>query len=266
MPTPVIRIAASGTGTRYPVTLGALCELTDMGFEIDEMIVTSGAVIAGCAKSVFQSSKAMEEMACDVLPRDHLTPNLLPFGGQKAWFSMTGFEQAFRYHFGEKLEDLRAPKLHVTAKNWNTGENQVFTKGPLPVIGCATMCLPIFDMIRIGSDVFQDGGFGNNFPIDYKGWHDPRQRPVIGLRVRSAGAPRRRPPPKTKLDRLMGSLDDLIEACDREHIDDAHWARVVVLETSAPGLDLFMGPDQVRGMIADGRMSVRRAKLAGKLG
>lgn len=262
-----VNIAASGTGTRYPVTLGALCELVDMGFEIPEAVVTSGAFIAGAALSKYKTSAEMEELACDVLPREHLVPNLLPFGGRKSWFSMSGFQQAFRHHFGARLEDLNGPRLHVTARNWNTGADQVFRAGPLPLIGSATMCLPIFDMVEICGDLFQDGGFGNNFPIDYRGWHDKsRELPTLGLRVRSVGQGVRRPAPKTKIDRLAGSLNDLIEACDREHIDDAHWAKVIVLETGAPGLNLFMGADDVRAMIADGRESIRRARIAGKLG
>lgn len=262
-----VNIAASGTGTRYPVTMGALCELRDSGIEIAEAIVTSGAFIAGAALAKLKTSAEMEELACDVLPRDHLVPNLLPFGGRRGWFSTSGLQQAFRHHFGTRLSDLSGPRLHVTARNWSTGTDQVFKAGPLPVIGAATMCLPIFDMIEIAGDLFQDGGFGNNFPIDYRGWHDQdSELPTLGLRVRSVGAGARRPAPRTKIDRLVGSLNDLIESCDREHIDDAYWAQVLVLETSAPGLNLFMGPDDVRGMIRDGREGVRRARVAGKLG
>lgn len=261
-----INAVASGTGTRYPVTIGAMCELADMGIDVSEMIVTSGGFIAGAAKACLQNSKDMEELACDILPRDHLKQNWFPFGGQKSWFSMTGFQQAFRYHFGSRLEDLCAPRLHVTARNWNKGANQVFNAGDLPLIGSATMCLPIFDMVKIGADLFQDGGFGNNFPIDFQGWHDPRVLPVVGFRVRSVGDGARRPNPVTKIDRLVGSVNDLLEACDREHIDDAYWAQVIVLETKAPGLNLFMGADDVRAMIRDGRESVKRARLAGKLG
>ena len=66
----VIRVAASGSGTRYPVQVGAYCELTDMGVEIDEAVTTSGGSIASAVKAMFQTSKRMEEAVCELLPRD----------------------------------------------------------------------------------------------------------------------------------------------------------------------------------------------------
>jgi dsDNA-specific endonuclease/ATPase MutS2 len=63
----------------------------------------------------------------------------------------------------------------------------------------------------------------------------------------------------------MGTIENLIDANDREHIEDANWAKVIVLETKASGMNLFMGPDDVRAMIGEGRSAIRKAQAEGKL-
>jgi hypothetical protein len=64
----------------------------------------------------------------------------------------------------------------------------------------------------------------------------------------------------------MGTVANLIKANDNEHIEDAHWAKVVMLETKSEGLNLWMGPDEVKQMIQEGRNAVKKAAAEGKLG
>lgn len=265
----VIRVAASGSGTRYAVQVGAYCELTDLGIVIEEAVTTSGGSIASAIKSKFQTSKLMEEVVCDLLPRDFLDPHIWPFGGGiEGQIQGKKFQQQFTKLLGEKIEDLKGPRLHIASSNWTQGRTDIHTAGSLAPRLFASMCLPIFDMVQIDGDLHEDAGMsGANFLLDYDGWFRKNvEVPVIGLKVRSINAPRRRAKPKTKLDRLMGSIDNMIAGADREHIEDAKYAQVVFLDTQAPGLNLFMGPDDVRSMLGEGRAAVKRAKLEGKLG
>jgi hypothetical protein len=265
----IIRVAASGSGTRYPVQIGAYCELTDMGITIDEAVTTSGGSVATAVKAKFKTSKQMEEMACDLLPRDHLDPHIWPFGGgTEGQIAGAKFQEQFRKLLGNKVEDLTGPRMHIATTNWTRGVTQVHTSGDLAPRLFGSMCLPIFDMVEIDGELHEDAGMsGANFLLDYNGWHNKDAKlPVIGLKVRSPNDPKVRLRPKTKLDRLMGSLDDMIAGADREHIEDATYACVVFLDTKAPGLNLLMGPDDVRSMIQEGRNAVKKAKLEGKLG
>lgn len=267
MPFKATRLAISGSGTRYPVQIGALCELTDMGVELPEMVTTSGGTVAGAAKLALNSSKLMEQLACDVLPRDNLDPNIWPFGGTTGVFAGKKFREAFRKNLGSTVEGLPHGKLHIATSNWTRGSIVVHTKGDLPLCIGASMCLPIFDMVEINGDLYEDGGAGGaNFLLDYTAWHDFVPLPMTGLTVRGVGTPVRRKRPMTKIDRAAGTIENLIAANDREHIEDANWAKVILLETKAPGLNLFMGPDEVRSMLAEGRAAVRKARLEGKLG
>ena len=264
-----IRTAGSGSGTRYPVQIGAYCELTDLGIVIDESVTTSGGSVATAVKAKFQTSKLMEEAACDLLPRDFLDPHIWPFGGgTEGQIQGKKFQAQFTKVLGKNIEDLHGPRMHIATSNWTQGRTDIHTKGLLAPRLFGSMCLPIFDMVEIDGDLHEDAGMsGANFLLDYTGWFRKNENlPVIGLKVRGLNEPKKRPRPKTKLDRLMGSIDNMIAGADREHIEDAKYAQVIFLDTEAPGLNLLMGPDDVRAMIAEGRAAVKKAVLAGKLG
>jgi len=265
-----IRLAISGSGTRYPVQIGALCEFTDMGISIVEAVTTSGGTVAGAAKAALQTSAKMEQMACDVLPRDHLDPNWWPFGGTRGGFAGKKFREAFRKHLGSKIEHLIAPRLHIATTNWTRGTTVVHKAGDLPLCIGASMCLPVFDMVEIEGELYEDGGAGGaNFLLDYQGWHHPKDDlPMIGLCVRGAETSVIRERPRTKLDRLIGTIEDLIAANDREHIEDAHWAQVITLETKAPRSESLHGPrrgtsdDQRRAPSRPESQARRQARLS----
>lgn len=240
-----------------------------MGILVEEAVTTSGGSIASAVKSKFQTSKQMEEMVCDLLPRNFLDPHIWPFGGgTEGQLQGKKFQEQFTRVLGRKIEDLKGPRLHIASSNWTKGRTDVHTMGELAPRLFASMCLPIFDMVEIDGDLHEDAGMGGaNFLLDYDGWFRKNvDVPVIGLKVRSLNEPRKRPRPKTKLDRLMGSIDNMIAGADREHIEDAKYAQVIFLDTKAPGLNLLMGPDDVRAMVAEGRAAVKKAKLEGKLG
>jgi predicted acylesterase/phospholipase RssA len=261
-----IKVVASGSGTRYPVQIGAICQLLDYGLDPDEALGTSGGGIAAAAVAKYRTSKELEQLALDVLPRNFLTRNWFPFGGRAGIYKMSGFINAFRRYLHRNIEDSEVG-LHIVATNWTKGEVDVFTSGALAPRLAASMCLPIFDMVEIGDNLYEDGGTSMNFAIDYQGWKYPMPNMhVIGLKVRGRADFMPRPSPLTKLHRAAGSIERLIAANDREHIEDAHWANVIMLDTAAPGVDLNMGPDEVKGMLNEGRQAVVRAHVEGRLG
>lgn len=261
-----IKLVLSGSGTRYPVQIGAICELLDMGFEFPEIVGASGGAVAGAIAAKYKTTAMMEALALKLLPSTFLTKNWFPFGGRAGLFTKNGLIKVFQENLHPNVEDGHS-KLHIVTSNWTKGESVVWTKGELPIRLFASMCLPIFDMAEIDGDLYEDGGVRMNFALDYTGWANPNDGvPVLGLKVRSPNESKPRKPPFTKIDRAEGTISSMLAAQDREHIEDAHWANVVMLDTVAGGLNLGMGEKDVREMLAEGRTAVKRAKAKGQLG
>jgi hypothetical protein len=56
----------------------------------------------------------------------------------------------------------------------------------------------------------------------------------------------------------MGTVNDMMDALDREHIEDAHWAQVCTLNSSHQGLELNMTAKDVDDMANEGERSFLR--------
>jgi predicted acylesterase/phospholipase RssA len=260
-----IRLVISGSGTRYPVQIGAVCELLDMGYEFPEILGASGGAITGAAAAKFKTSAELEKLATTLLPKKFLTRSWFPFGGKAGLYTMDGIEKTFTENLHKNVEDGHS-RLHIVTTNWTKGEKVVWRKGLLAPRLCASMCLPIFDMVEIAGDLYEDGGVSMNFGLDYTGWDDPNPAiPTIGLKVRSPSDDKPRKAPFTKLDRAVGTIENMLRAQDREHIEDAHWAKVVMLDTTSGGLDLQMGEKDVQKMLQEGRAAIKKALAKGVL-
>ena len=261
-----LKLVLSGSGTRYPVQIGAVCELLDLGFTFPEMVGASGGAITAAAAAKFKTSAELESLALTLLPSTFLTKNWFPFGGQAGLYTKEGLLKVFKKHLHPKVEDGHS-KLHIVTTNWTKGESKVWTSGDLPIRLFASMCLPIFDMAEIDGDLYEDGGVRMNFALDYEGWANPYDEvPVLGLKVRSPNEAKPRKPPFTKIDRAEGTISNMLAAQDREHIEDANWAKVVMLDTKADGLNLGMGEKEVREMLLEGRAAIKKAHLKGQIG
>lgn len=73
----------------------------------------------------------------------------------------------FRGYFpGETFEDLELP-LFVTTTNLLKGRLEVFSSGPLilPLLASAAIP-PVFSPVRMGNNLYGDGGIMNNFPCE----------------------------------------------------------------------------------------------------
>lgn len=261
-----LKLVLSGSGTRYPVQIGAICELLDLGFEFPEIVGASGGAVSGAAACRYKTSAELEKLAVSLLPSTFLTKNWLPFGGRAGLYTKDGLIKAFKKSLHPKVEDGFS-KLHIITTNWTKGETVVWKSGDLPIRLYASMCLPIFDMAEIDGDLYEDGGVRANFALDYIDWHTPNDGvPVLGLKVRSPNESKPRKSPFTKIDRAEGTISSMLAAQDREHIEDANWAKVVMLDTAADGLDLGMGETKVLMMLAEGRSAIKEAHLKGQLG
>ena len=251
-----IKLVAKGGGTRYPLGVGFLKACEELGIEIEEAIGTSaGALLIGMAASG-RDAAGMQKLCGELLPGKFLDPRLLPVWpfskGHHGLIKGDKLLKVIRDYFPKDYVHTAFP-VHVVTHNWTHGSNAVFSAGDLPLHVRASMSLPIFDMVQIGEDLYEDGGVSGNFLMDYDAWAVESDAPVIGLAYKSVGAPTRREPPATKLARAAATVDDMIAANDREHIEDAEaFSRIITLETKHSGLNLLMSAGDVEEMIQEG--------------
>lgn len=107
-------------------------------------------------------------------------------------------------------------------------------------------------------ELYQDGGVSGNFLVDYDGWKNKSNAPTIGLRVRGLNEPSLRAKPKTKLERAISTMADLVDAQDFERVSDSPDARVCFVETRYSGFDPTLGRDDIAHMMREGAASMER--------
>jgi len=266
---PSIKIVLRGGGTRYPVYIGAFKELAKSGFKIEEALGTSAGAIAAGMLASGQPLDRLHELTRTALPSTMLDPRAFPFwpfvDGTSGVIKGDLLLKFARDNLPKSYQDASLP-LHISTHNWTRGENRVWISGDLPLHVRASMSLPIFDMVQINGDYYEDGGVSGNFLLDYEGWimRSSKQTPVIGLSLLSPGEGDPRPKPKNKLVRVSGTMEDMINAADREHIEDAAFARVVYLKTKHSGLEFGMTAEDVDDMVAEGERGMAKglAKIA----
>ena len=258
------KLVLSGSGTKYPVFVGALkrlCEhieqLRKQGIDagIDEVCGTSGGAViaAGLAthyneKDLKVTMKALEELVLNTLPGPLLDLNFFPFGLNGA-FKGNKILKKFREVLPDVFTKTKIPVRIVTFNN-NLGEHKIWEtsdKVELPLVVRASMSLPfIFDPVFIRGDVHTDGGVTANFPLDIYGVGDD----VIGFRIGSGKLERRKI--ENKIDIITSHVNGMIECSTREHVEDAIHAKVCYLKTSHGGLDLNMDREDVKQQMVDG--------------
>lgn len=257
-----VKLVLRGGGTRYPVYAGAFKVLSESDFLVEEVLGTSAGAIAAGILASGRTPEHVHDLMRKALPSKLLDarwfpPPVWPFvDGTKGVYKGNTLLDFARENLPSDYDHTALP-VHISTHNWTRGENRVWTKGDLPLHVRASMSLPIFDMVTIAGDLYEDGGVSGNFLLDYDSWRIRSQAPVIGLSLLSPDDTRPRSKPKNKAERLSGSISDLIEANDREHIEDAKHARVVYLRTEHRGLELGMTEEDVDDMVEEGAAAMR---------
>lgn len=255
------KAVCSGGGTRVGVFAGAFAFLEEQGWTVEEGVgVSAGALFLG-ALSSGRSARECHELNKEFLPSRVLDPRILGFwpfaDGTKGFFKGKKILKAIRKNYPKDYGHAVFP-LHVGVHNWTRRVQEVLSAGDLPLHIRASMSLPIFDMVSMGGELFEDGGTSGNFLLDYTGWKLDNASPVLGFSFKHASRPRKHP--KNKKDRLVGTLNDLMHALDREHTEDGVKmdAQHVVLETSYGSLDLDMDEDDADLMFQEGYDSAKK--------
>ena len=263
-----VRIVLSGSGILYPLHAGALQALTEEGYQIEAITgVSGGAIVGSAVASGYTPGKELNELILDTMPtpNDLLDPNWL---GLWNWGLYSGDRilGKFREHLTPTFENLHPPlkvttvnvdKMGDRSRRYSVFSTEHTPAMDLPLAVRASMCFPfVFEPVRIHGDRHVDGGVASMYPIDI--WGEGED--VIGFHIRGGG-------PDTKpgkgicglLEYAGALLDTMLHSINREHIEDAQFAKTVVLNTHHSPLYLDMTRDEAAKLIESGRrMTLQR--------
>lgn len=252
-----VKIVLSGSGMLYPAFVGAISRLSEAEYTISEVAgVSGGSIVAAALASGIAPGKDMENLILNTLPG----PNGLidwswwPFA-RYGLIKGNKIESKFRETFVESFGETTIP-LHVITCNLSKRDHKVYSSSDTPDRSIATavrasMSIPIaFKAVEQDGDLFVDGGVAQNFPLDIFGTGTN----VIGLRFRSDAGKRRT---ITGIGSyLLSLLDTMMESINREHIEDAVYARTVILDVEGDNLNLWMKAEEARRLIEMGYRSM----------
>src|SRR3546814_570516 len=108
-----------------------------------------------------------------------------------AFSSLGHLEHQLMRFLPENSFEALEKSFFVTAVNLNAGKAEVFSSGELHKPVMASCAVPLlFAPVRIGDDLYADGGVLNNLPVE----------PLLGKRYRIIGSNVVLPSPKRKMD------------------------------------------------------------------
>lgn len=249
-----MRIVLSGSGTLYPLHAGALWALSDLGISIDEIAaVSGGSIIAALVGSGYKPGPDLNEVLENYRPEYGLWD--LSWNPFKSWGLIKGdrIYKKLQEILVSNLTETNIP-LHIIAVNIDSAETYVgdrftvFSRDSHPDIALADMVrasisIPgAFVPHKIRGQRYIDGGVANNYPLDLFGTGED----VIGVKVRSGGPSL---PPTSFKDYPGTILNLMMESIDAHHIQEAVFAKTVLLDVPQGSIDLKMTKDELRKLI-----------------
>lgn len=259
-----IKLVMSGSGTKFPVFIGAIRRLEEAGCEIEAVAGTSGgAIVAAGIASGKTHSDEMEALVREVLPQmpKLVKPSILSLMWNFGFFKTRKLRKVLQAQLISKMGDAVIPCKIVTANVdargdersavvWSTEETP---EQDLAQATAASMAIPfVFEQVLIDGQDHVDGGLLKNFAVDVFGDADN----VIGLTFSGRlgqyeEAPWYRPVSRL-VNRFLRLLDLVMVQNVREDIEDASNATTILLKTSVGGLDFNIDNKKIDTMIQDG--------------
>ncbi len=262
-----IKLILSGSGALYPVHLGAIIRLRELGYNITEIAGTSGGAIVAAVVACGYSNKELLDIVKESWPNKHglIKPSLWNLFFKWGLIDGEPLEKLLDKYLVNYFKQTKIP-LHVVTTKPRHRQNVVFSSVNTPEMNLAkavraSLSIPVvFTPTTINGFKYVDGGVGANFVLDLFG----NREDVLGLRFVSRAEEQ-----KAENDSLLGFLFDnvetLIEASTREHVDDATKARIIFLESKYKGLKFDITDSDIDAMVTEGRVAVDRWSKKGGL-
>ncbi|MBO3697484.1 patatin-like phospholipase family protein [Roseivirga sp. E12] len=158
-----VGLALSGGGARGFAHFGVLKALEELGIKVDVISGTSAGSVVGA----FHAYGYDVDEAKILVSKTNLFKVVWPAFSWKGVFSMSRSEDIFKKHFPKDDFSAAQIPLHIVATNLNTGQPEIFKEGAIIKPMMASCCIPfIFDPVKIGQNVYIDGGLVNNLPAE----------------------------------------------------------------------------------------------------
>ena len=253
-----IDLVLSGSGIRFYAFWGAYQELRKH-FKIKRIAGTSGGSIVGGLISLVNNELLTYEEAEKILmqqqPKKYIDPNFFFWNG---WCIYKGkkflkiLHDVFKDH---KFSDLK--DLYVVVTDLSNRKPVVLSAYTTPNEKVykwiyASSAVPfVFRPLKVDNRMFVDGLVTINFAIDL---FEDNKRPTIGLRVTSSQD--KEANLKSLVGRTIAVVETFRQAAEREHVEDAYWARVIRIDTgSISSLDFFDADTFKPNLIERGRQT-----------
>lgn len=235
-------LVLGGGGTRGALQVGFIRRIAELRIPVDFVVGTS----AGALNAAFVAFHEAVEHDCLAEIWRGLRGRRLYGRNPFAWVRGLARRQMGLYDNAPlrrlleehlRADDFSAARipLHVTATNLCTGEREVFHRGPLIPALLASAALPgIFPPVRIGRDLFADGGIVAG--LDIAAAVELGASTVIAIDLHAASAPGC---PRNVVEVLWRSLEILVDArstCSTEHAGYGG-AAVVHVQPQIPAAD-----------------------------
>lgn len=252
MKTP-IKVVLSGSGLLYPIHAGAIARIRE-DYEIVEIAGISGGSIIGAMVASGYSDVEILHHVLATSPGDNLGLLDLSLTPWWSWGVIKGnkFLAQFRSLFPATFRETKIPLIVGTVNLDKRAEVLFSTQHTpdmdLPLAVRASMSFPFgFCPVKIDGDRYVDGGVAASFPLDIFG----SGKDVIGVKI-SAKVPPGSRRIKNLLDYGFAMIDTMMSAADKEHIEDAVFARFIRVETSHSNANIFMKKEDAQKLYEEG--------------
>ena len=260
------KLVLSGCGARFPVHAGAYNAIYKHSLSPITGVACSsgGAIIGGLIAMGYSPSSILSLLKSMNLPEfmDYcwpkgfglVYPNHSLIMGKK-------IDATLNKIFSMKFKDVKIP-LHIFTTDFYDKIPVVFSQDTTPNETLATairasISIPLLmPPVKYRSMHLVDGGIMNNFPIDFFGSGED----VIGIKIVQSESKvpiPTIPQQSNPVDIVMGTIDALIASQEKEHYDDAMYARIIYAETTHGAFDFNITNQAVDLMYRDGQEAVR---------
>jgi len=238
----------------YPVHAGTARALWEAQVPITAMTgVSGGSIIAAAIAAGYTPGDELEQLILENLPRDMMDPTVLPFWHWGVIKGRKYLKELDRVFEGKTLGELKAD-LSIIVVDIATREHVVLHRDTHPDVLLseavrASISIPmVFAPVRFSQggleSLYVDGGVSVGYPLDIYG---PGES-TIGFRF---GTDYRSNPgePTSIAQYIMACIETMMESSNREHMEDAIYARTCVLRPTGGGLDFLMSESDARALI-----------------
>jgi NTE family protein len=226
-------VVCSGGGANFVMVAGAMDCLVSAGIEPTGLFGTSAPTLTFAPMACGHHPRDLKEVAKELTPGKVIRKNWRPF--TPGIFHLDKVVDVLKPLTPPTFKDCDIPLTVVTTDS-DTGETVYFSTEDTPG-ACvaravqASCSVPwLFRHVTIGGRRLVDGGVTNNFAIDR-----PKSSSVVGIRIQ--GAKSEMKPWRWWASFSANMFGAMMQAIEREHVEDALWAQVVTIKSPIGGMD-----------------------------